>query len=309
MQVWIEALDPLSKFIAPVKNGTLLPLGIDTKGVAISFSWGDFKTDDSIVPLSTSEALRAGSKICSRGVFAQSTWPWILTFDFLSDNLKTKLKNHCIIVKGSQLEKEFIWKTALQMTGKGSLYEGNIEFSSLEKYRKYIGCNWTLNGHMIQTDLFFSILDRWISEGRLSIEPPYPVSDKEPSESSGWIWSDYSSERYLEKVQFVYATGLSEYFQIVQTVFSPLSQGMRKYQLMPCSLIGGLKFDPQSSTPPSLTWYIQALPNEEKSYTDIQLREIPFHYSVRSASVRKVNESLRTELRGRSSYQITQQSV
>ena len=299
MKVWICALGPLSHYIAPIDTTDTtdpFPLIVGVEDGHIAFSWKNGKMNSSVTTMSIHELVYTQKTYQFRGVPAQSTWPWIITFEYLSDNLKNVIKSLIIITNEGQLKREFFWDSALCIAGKGSLYEGEISLESLEKYRSISSEILNLNGKYIYTDLFYKILDEYIAKGIKSVKPPYPVSDKKCA--SGWIWLSYSTQRYLEKVQFTYGSALDEYMSIVKTVFPTLKDCLLISQLSPCQLVGKLKFHEGGksySDIPGLTWYLEALPYDESNRVDIQLKEAPINNLDLLTSLHEKNSNLRPE--------------
>ena len=104
------------------------------------------------------------------------------------------------------------------------------------------------------------------------IAPPFPASDQ--FFSSGFVWSCYSKERYLELVKYVYGRALEEYLALVQTVFTSFCPDFPTYLLSPCRIVGNLKFDPDTGDAgaPTLNWYMLALPEHLSNEIDIEYR-------------------------------------
>lgn len=288
MQIWVEALGPLSNWIAPLDRGRIKPLGINIYDHGIVYTWLSFGDNmRSVQVLSFDEMYRSGSSIYSKRVPAQATWPWFITFDYLADNLKEAVQNHAFIPDAGQLQKEYLWDALLHISGKGSLYEGKLDLTSFEKYRQYIGHGWITN---IQADYLFDIIDKEIATGYTTITAPYPTADK-PIES-GYVWSCYSAERFLEKTQFVYGSAIDEYMKLMNSVFSKFQGSLRTAILSPCMIVGKLKFSENGA--PVLTWYIKALPESEQSCVDIQLGEISINDNLWDSLLRN-NMALRPD--------------
>ena len=91
MKVWISALGPLSHYIAPIDATDPLPLVVGAQDGRIAFSWRKGKMNSSVTTMSIRELVHTQGACQIRGVPAQSTWPWIITFEYLSDKLKKAL--------------------------------------------------------------------------------------------------------------------------------------------------------------------------------------------------------------------------
>lgn len=309
MEAWICALGPLSQYIAPVGATAQLSLVVGVEDGHIAFSWTNKKTDCAVTTMSIRELTHTQETWQVRGVPAQSTWPWIITFEYLSDNLKKVIKNHAIVGNTGQLKQELFWNTALNIAGKGNLYEDEISFDAVEKYRNSPGKSFILNGKRIHTDLFYKIVDECKAEGITSIAPPYPVSDKKHA-PGGWIWESYSAQRYLEKTQFTYGSALDEYMLMVETFFPTLKDCLRIAQLSPCQLVGSLEFHEDGRTysgSPKLTWYLEALPYGESNRVDIRFKEASISSWDLFPALHENNSSRRPEFRFHSLASITNQ--
>lgn len=296
MQIWVDALGPLSNMIAPLDRGKIRPIGISIGGLGITYSWLRSGNDTKPVQvLSFEEMRKRGAGICNRRVPAQATWPWFVTFEYLADNLKKAIQSHAIIPCEGQLQDEFLWDTLLHISGKGSLYEGKLDLTTFEKYRKYIGHRWQVNGKKVQTDYLSYLIDGHVASGHTTIVAPYPTSNK--PNKSGWVWSGYSAEHFLEKVQYVYNSAIYEYMKIVNSIFKKFRSSLRIAVLSPCVIIGILRFLEDGATfedSPELTWYIKALPEDEQNCVDIQLGEIELNLDLLN-SLHRNNMMLRPE--------------
>ena len=131
------------------------------------------------------------------------------------------------------------------------------------------------NGKEIPIDFLFYLIDKHVASGRTTIVAPYPTSDK-PNES-GYVWSGYSAERILEKVQFIYNSAIHEYIKMISSTFKKLRSSLTIAILSPCMIVGKLRIPEDSTTLThlrQLTWYIKALPENEQTCVDILSDEI-----------------------------------
>lgn len=311
MQIWVNALGPLGDWIAPLDRGKVRQLGININNFGIVYSWLRSGNDTRPVQvLSFEEMRKRGGSIYSRRVPAQATWPWFVTFDYLADNLKNVVEGHAAIPGEGQLLDEFLWDTLLHISGKGNLYEGKLDLTAFEKYRKHIGHRWRANGKEIPTNFLFYLIDRQVASGHTMIAAPYPTSDK--PNKSGWVWSSYSAERFLEKVRFVYNSAIDEYTKMVNSIFKKLQSSLRMAVLSPCMIVGKLRFLENGVTledSPDLTWYIKALPENEQTCVDIQLGEIQLNHRDLLDSLHRNNMTLRPDAEDKGIACITSEYV
>ncbi|MEA5057940.1 MAG: SMEK domain-containing protein [Anaerotignum propionicum] len=262
MKTWISALGPLSQYIAPMGKNGLYNLAIDVSNSRLTTTWADRPDEEDIVVMPFDRQKQWFTRTVSRGVPMQATWPWIVTFRHLSGRLEEVVKSHSLLIESELLESEHLWNTSRILAGKGSLYEKGIDLSSVERYRKYIGKKYNHNGHDIQCDLYFSLIDKLLSKDIFVIQPPYPVSDKSFSTSNS-VWSTFSNQRMLEYARFIYSGAINEYKHLVDVYFCKLANRMPMYSLYPAKFIGYLKYDDTLhglSGAPIMTWYLFALP-------------------------------------------------
>lgn len=242
MQIWIESLGPLSEYIAPVKNYKQYPIAVSVKESLLTYAWIKLDNTKDVLLMSKDQMLQQPfhSAVYTRAIPGQATWPWIITFKYLSNELKHVIKSHRIILDGSQLEYEYVWNSANHLMSRGSLSEKPIALSCLNKYRKYIGEKLNINGYSFIPEYFFQKVDKLITNGIKEITPPYPTSDK--SSLNGCVWSNYSTEQFSNKVRYTYSLALSEYLNLAELVFSNLKEYFMIWKLSPCKIVGGLVF-------------------------------------------------------------------
>ncbi|MFV0343884.1 MAG: hypothetical protein ACK5JH_13520, partial [Anaerocolumna sp.] len=139
METWIKALGPLSYHIAPLGENGLYNLAIYIDRSMLSTTWADRPDESDIVVMPVVEQGLWFSVTNSRGIPVQATWPWIVTFEYLSERLEKVVKSHSILIEGGILESEYIWDTTRILAHKGSLYDKEIDISTVDDKRKYIG--------------------------------------------------------------------------------------------------------------------------------------------------------------------------
>lgn len=276
MNVWIESLGELGHYIAPIKDSSILTLGICVNNALISYTWFDSKSNEAVVVRSYKEMMRLLGTIHTRGAAAQATWPWILTFDDLSRNLKKRIDDKSILGTCVQLNKEAFWDSARVMAREGTLLHTAIPVNSFEHFRDIPGEILSFRRKDIDRAGFFSVLDTYISCGITHIEPPFPTGDQD---YSGLVWSCYSKERYLELTRFVFSSALASYMELTDTVFNCFKDSFSIAQLAPCKIVGGLEFDPDGDInhAPVMDWYWSALPDGNNNEIDIDYRAIQQH--------------------------------
>lgn len=200
---------------------------------------------------------------------AQATWPWIITFEHLSNNLEEFIKKRHWILSNSSLEKEFVWKNALKLLHKGNLYCSPIALNDLEKYRKYMK-DIPATYNQINLNIFFSHIDSYTQQGHTELSPPYVPGDKDYS--TGWIWSNYSKKQMLIRIRNVYTYAINEYQAFIDTFFPSLKEYLSTYLIFPCRFVGILEYEENGNdytSCPSMVWYLSPLPKDQQSICNI----------------------------------------
>ena len=303
MHSWVNGLGPLGRYIAPLYNNQLKTPSVRKTQDSLTCTWLslDFNSPDPKTP-SIDNGHSNYFQYNLDFIPSQSTWPWFLTFDQLSCHLDKIIKNHLFIPPQGQLFKEYIWECALSITQNSNQYEKPIPFSFFREFRDTHKLRNTSSGRLIDYELFFEEIETLKSQGQTQLNPPFPVSDKSPLTCPYWAWEQYSPQKYLEKLIFVYSNALNEYEQLVELFFSTMQSSLGTYRLMPCKVVGGLVFPDSSKLEsrtletavfPKLTWYFEALSPNSKNATDIQLKEILFYDESLLTSLSTHNYSLR----------------
>lgn len=297
MTKWIQGLGPLSKWITPLLDDECAPIAINTTcSSLLSYSWIPHASNNTVQVMPVDEILNVCHSRHDRPLPFQPTWPWVVTLDIITDQLKAIIKQHAIHPHGSQLEKEYLWNTACCLSGKGSLWEKPLNPHDYDSYRMIPHISYMHGSKTIDLVEFFDVLDNNILNSAELILPPYPVSDK--SFGPGWVWDAYTPEQYLKKAQFVYTSAVNEYLALVNSVFGSIADSLDLFKLSPFKFIGGLEFHEHGtnfSDCPGMTWYVEALPITQNSTVDIRLRKLSISEEL-DAFIQNNHVSLRSNL-------------
>ena len=135
MNTWLSSLSGLD---FDLQND-----GIHTNTLACSvyanrltYSWANRFLGNEVIQTNFQIPDQYFHSICSRSIPAQATWPWIVTFEHLSEILENNVKDKRWILLGTSLAKESIWKNALKLLNKGSLFCAPIPLTEFDNYRK-----------------------------------------------------------------------------------------------------------------------------------------------------------------------------
>lgn len=282
MSVWIDSLGSLSKNIAPMGKDGLYNLAIDFKNSQIAVAWGNQPNEKDIVNITFENQIKKFGSTKINSVEEQSTWPWIITFDYLTHQLKEKLKSRTFFLNNSILENEYVWNITRILSEKNNFSIKRLYFKVIDKYRDE-PIFFPYDSSVVNINLYFSCVDRMIKRGINFIEQPYPLPDGISSLDGGFTSIRYSSKRMLEYVKNVYKNALSEYKQLVDKNFSSLSCRMPFYSIYPGKFIGYLNYVEQSKIvlkhpirenhPATLLWYFSALPIGSETTSSISFEK------------------------------------
>lgn len=291
MKAWVEGIGPLAPLTAPVReDGTLLPIGIRVHGAWLIAGWhyGSERVPDIVpLPYNLDKDLRWPH---TRGARPgrQPAWAWRWTLEELSDRLSDLLRYQALPVEDGPLMREYVWLTALKITGRGSLDYRPIPLTEIEKH---------LSSFPSHVDVFTdSSTRRWNlgplkreilrlrDLGEVELRPPWPGPDRELR--SGWVWEMYSDEQLLARTKAVYEGALNGYKQLVETWFPRFAERLQTWVMLPTRLVGTIVPPDRGNDfagAPKISWYLEPLPLGDQTYVDLvlgsermSLRDLPF---------------------------------
>ena len=127
------------------------------------------------------------------------------------------------------------------------------------------------NAGITEIRVYYGGIKKMYEDGKLELEPPYPVGDKESK--GGYIWSSFSKNRMLERIVFQYENGLFEYKKVVEAYFPNIMNTLSLYIALPTRIVGQLVFNENNDDyldgQPRLTWYALPLNSDQHSIIDI----------------------------------------
>ena len=275
IEIWADALGDLKNVLLPYENNQLKKLAISVVEGRITTTWSNIQDANNVCVLSPIEQIRWRGKTQSCSLFAQSTWPWIFTFNYISTELKNNVQYRSLLCDNDDIMKEYVWKTTLSLLGKGSLYQEPIPLSSIEEYRKFRKYPLIIRRTEYHLDVFFSLVDLIYKNGIHSIEPAVPSGDKEFGKGR-FIWSHYSEQRLYERVCAIYEKALQAYSDFMSDLFLSFVPRMRVAAIMPVIFHANLTYKEDGldqSDGPALTWHMEAQPKTMKNKIEITLNE------------------------------------
>lgn len=305
MKKWIEGLGDLSYLIAPYKNGKLADLGVDIDGRRILVSWNSYTYNEKIITIESEQLLDWGGNVRSHVPVAQSIWPWIDTFDYLSDNLEKLVKLKPLIMADGILLEEYIWSISCKLTNRGSLYDDLISLSEIESFRKFSHkTHMHIKGIIVDMNFYFNEIDELIERGISFINAPWPKQDVPDRSNGGWVWDNYSDQRILEKTTFIYESAIKEYLRLIDKWFPLIKENLSLYNLLPAKLSGDIRISRQNgyNGGPILDWYFEVLPKGNDSYVSFELSNDKSERNMSMDNYSQILKELRAKRREKSEW-------
>lgn len=211
-------------------------------------------------------------KYFGRRIYAQATWPWIVSFETISECLSEFLKTRPLILRDSIMELEWIWDSTLKLKGRGSLFSDEIPIKELGFLRDISATNENIFFKNINLKDYFETLQR-CNYYQDTIKPPFPVGDIDHYEI-GLIWGNYSETRMLERIKYIYEKALDAYPKFIETFFPKLKEQLSTYLMLPVRIEGLLSFDKNGKSyyeAPALSSIAFPIESDKKSIVKFNL--------------------------------------
>ena len=223
------------------KKGNITTLWYQQDQDYIAFSFADiYLGKDTMFTIESKDKMHF-LNYTKRRTYGQATWPWIVSLETISSRLSNCIDKKAYYLKDSIMEKEYLWKYALKMIGKGDWYSGDIYLEELDSFRSISEMHDNCYYSGINLKEYFADLDR-NNEKKKTINPPYPVGDLDNYEN-GWIWDNYTETRMLERIIHTYKNAAELYPIFIDTFFPKLREQMSTYLLLPAKIEGKFAFD------------------------------------------------------------------
>jgi hypothetical protein len=270
MQSWIKGIGGLADTLGVSSNGVVNTLAILCKEHWMEFSWGNEYVGQAVITLKDAAKFNCFKTVHGRGVPAQATWPWVITFEYLSKLIEDGLKRHKWLVLDGIMEREYLWKNTLKLKKKGSLYADAFEIEDINTYKVK-----KQDYQKIDMKTYFYLVDRMKENGDTQIKVPYIVGDTEYK--NNFIWGNYSKLQMKRRVENIYKNVLDEYIKMVDGFFDCFKMQLSTYLILPCKLVGSLCFDDTQTDSyyggPSLQYYLSPLEIGMKNEVEIKLQD------------------------------------
>lgn len=272
MEAWVRGTNNLLKLLEFTQDG-INPnsLRVFVNDSLIKYSWARKRLEYSYLVSENIDDYDTYRWQITRSMPQQSTWPWIITYETIKNKLKIAIEKRELIISGSQLENEFIWKTALEKKKYGTLFYDEILIGDLMRFCPEPSIIKLMNN---KDRRFYEHIIDLNDKGIVSIRPPFPVGDRKELKDLYWIWNVYSKNQMLKRIQFEFKKGIVEYNKIVEAYFSEFEDELSLYVVQPAKIVGQLHYDDHIdksnwSSHPTLTTYILPMSKEENTVVDI----------------------------------------
>lgn len=278
MQAWINGIDPLFQFIAPVReDGTLLPNGIDIGDLWLRTGWyygSDNLPDVVKLPLSQF-APSLGWSTHGGKPSGKSTWAWEWTLRELVSSLSKLVQNRMLPVSDGSLLREAVWQTALKVTKRGTFHHSPIPLVEIAQCLPNLPLNIfhsrvTQQMHRYYLDQLETEVNRLYAIGEVDLHPPWPGPDRDLKD--GWMWEGYTQQQLLARAKAVYTGALEGYQQLVNTWFQKFAPRLKTAVMMPVRLVGVIPLL-ESGSLGGLSWYFEVRPRECSNIVDFNFAQ------------------------------------
>jgi hypothetical protein len=313
MKSWTTGLGELSRYTAPVRpDGSILPIGVARDGKFLSVSWyyGPDQIGDVVNLPSGSERKQnhmsdwPGIRMAQPA--QQPAWAWLWTLEDLRGEVKKRVESENLPSATWKMIQESVWPWLTSISRRGLTREQriNVEFpeqvtiAELEVFlaEKHTGrfVSVPYSGAQQIDLLAVTELVKLAMENGMSILPsPWPLSDRDP-DARGWIGTNYSDERLLQRTASVFADALEAYTLLVNDWFGNLAERMQLYALLPCRIKGVIQpAVSDTRVAPMIGWYTEPLAKSESTKVDFEIGDFDAVHSVLSGTFDRMREQIR----------------
>lgn len=278
MQAWVNGIEPLSQFIAPVReDGTLLPIGIDTDEFGLTTAW--YHGSDNLPDVVKLPSFQFGASLDWSIHYGKpsgkSTWAWEWILRELVSSLSKLLQNRMLPVSDGSLLREAVWQTALKVTKRGTFHHSPIPLVEIAQSLPNLPLNIfhsRVNEQMRRHYLnqLKTEVNRLYAIGEVDLHPPWPEPDRDLRD--GWIWEGYTQQQLLARAKAVYTGALEGYQQLVNRWFQKFAPRLKTAVMMPVRLVGVIPLL-ESGSPGGLSWYFEVRPRECSNVVDFNFAQ------------------------------------
>ena len=290
MGMWSDGLGLLFRAIGPTDpEGELATLGVVFTGEYLHTGWyGGSEPLDPVVDFTGqyNPSERGAGGLMSkdwpawngRAIPPTQLWPWLITKEYLVENLKEALEERSLSYVVPESLPELAWDFGVEVIGDPWHRETPPSVLAALEHIRQLGDGRPTpvrtrgkDYSRDEIEVLGEHLAGLLRDGHQSLQDPWLTADL-PRSSSPWKWSLYSDECLLHRTAAVYSAALKIYQGMVEHWFLPFSGRLRMYRLMPVRLEGLLtKWEIGGEARTGLSWRPVILPSDQNSHVDFGL--------------------------------------
>lgn len=246
LHTWAEGLKDLAKVVIPNDGEKICTFKISVHGSWLYIWWmKNYSGQDYEVVTSPPNEHEYYYSTGTR-VGKSSIWPWIVTFNFLTNRMEKFIESKPLFSDLQYLNEEFLYDVARKVLHKGGLYRENISLDELKK-------NLCKVHKTLSTDLLQAEISRLEKSGHTFLKYPHIQPDRPIM--SGWVWNSYSRERTIEYIGTLYKKAVTTYQNLCDNFFVGLCNVMPMRLMLPVTMYIEHIEGEGNYPAPSIRWY------------------------------------------------------
>lgn len=253
---WALGLKKLAKSLIPYDGDNICTFKILTTGPWLYIWWEICYSGKDFEVVTTPPDDEKYCFSTFRKVGKTSIWPWIVTFEFISRQMKNFIDSKPLFSDFEDLKEEYVYDIARKLLHKGSLHRDDISIKELKKILS--GANTTLS-----LNILGRAVDKLEKEGQLVLN--YPHIQPDLPQMPGWVWDSYSHTQILKYIQEIYKKAINTYKKLCDNVFAGLSNVMPKRLMLPATMYINYNKGQGSFPAPTIRWYFLCKQQDQES--------------------------------------------
>lgn len=256
IHTWAEGLKKFAQAVIPYDGEKICTFKISVQGPWLYIWWmkkylgQDYEVVTS-PPNENEYYYSTGTRVGKTSI-----WPWIVTFNFLSNRMKNFIESKPLFSDFQDLKEEFLYDVARKVLHQGSLCREDLSLNELKK-----------SIDRIQKTLSISILQSEISRLEKAGQPvlAYPHVKPDQTIASGWTWDRYSHDQTMDYIHSLYKKAVVVYQRLCDEVFSGLSNMMPYRLMLPATMYIHYHRSNGSYTSPTISWYFMCREQQQEN--------------------------------------------
>ena len=270
MGQWVQGIGLLSEEIAPVYQGQLCTLYVNTEDSMLQAAWANRYLGKKIKILECPFEQYVGviNKATSQTICNLSTWPWLVTLKYLKEELKEKIDKKILFCeKDSTLKNEYLWNVGRCLINKSSLFTDDIDISIFDQLLNIepesLVC---INKVTYKVQKIQESIKELKNDGENYVK--YSTLKPDTNYQNSYIWSCYSEEQLFNKAKDVYTKAFNSLINLLQMkAFGNLNKNMKHAVTLPAKMVCNV-LNEKDNYGPSISSYFLPLCKNKKSSID-----------------------------------------